>query len=214
MSRNSETPDVGRRFRWVSAHATRILFELVIVFVGVLGAFVAENYRKRHEAEDNARQVYRGILAEVNDHRRFLRGAVDSINAGLTGWDSAYASGRKPAPYVYRIWGSEFPPEGAWNAALSQAAELREPELLITLSAYYNEQIGISNRYVRYATFVESEILPYNDSPLHFYQPASGRIAPEYLASMQRLRELAGFWTEMLTLADTLAKEIERVVAQ
>src|SRR5688500_14969348 len=98
----------GQRFKnWIAAgfgRFSRVLFELPIIFVGVLAAFLADNYRENREAEANARQMYRGIVNEINDHRRYLRSALDSIKLGLASWDSAFAAGSTPAPFVFRIW--------------------------------------------------------------------------------------------------------------
>ena len=196
-----------------SERFSRVLFELPIIFLGVLAAFLAENYRERREADANARQIYRGIVREIADHRRYLGLAVDSIHLGLARWDSAYAAGARPAPFVFRIWGSEYPPDGAWKAALSQGTELREPALLMTLSAYYNEQIGISDRYVRYATFIESNVLPFpGPGQSMFYDSASGDLKSEYRGNMDRLRELSEFWQVMLPWADSITRQLERTI--
>jgi hypothetical protein len=171
-------------------------FELLIVFIGVLSAFTVENQRERGVEEREARLIFSGLRREMEGMTGYLQ-IVDSIlTADLRAFDSAYARGERPLPYVFRHDASERPYSGAWQAAMNaEGVNYLDTELLFNLTSYYEEQLGVADRYVRYATFTESEVLPYiSEGPDHFYEPGTARLKPLYRAHIERLRELHGWW--------------------
>jgi hypothetical protein len=48
--------------------ATRLGFELLVVFVGVTLAFIAENRREEGDRRAPAQEIYAALAAELSDH--------------------------------------------------------------------------------------------------------------------------------------------------
>ena len=129
---------------------------------------------------------------------------------GLPAFDAARKRGEHPAPYFYRIPGSDTPPNTAWESALQTGlADLIDPGLLFDLGFFYSRAAGIGSRYSHYARFVEDQVLPWMDDPAHFYD-ASGALKPEYAANMDRLREWRNFVTVTVEAAHCLDARFAR----
>lgn len=202
---------VTKRTGWRSLNFSRLGFELLIVFFGVLGAFMVEGWRERSARQQLATQIYGGLHTEVLRTRNYLSFVVDVIDADLARFDSSYAAGLRPAPVYFRIEGSEQPPRGAFDAAMSaQSVGLLDPRLLADISSFYNEVVGVSDRFVRYATFTEARVLPYLDEPRVFYRPDADRLLPEHAAHMDRLRELRDYWQDQVEGAGVLLPQLAR----
>ena len=57
--------------------------------------------------------------------------------------------------------------------------------MLFELSHFYSERDGIGVKVTRYMESIERDVLPYIDGdPEYFYDPTSGKMRPEYEATM------------------------------
>jgi hypothetical protein len=165
------------------------LFELLIVALGVLLAIEASNWSESRDAARRSNQAVAVLRQDLRDGIRYEARAGAEVDAGLAAFDAARERGQRPAPYFFRIPGSDTPPNTAWQSTLQTGvADLIDPGLLFNLGFFYSERQGIGARYSHYARFVEDQVLPWMDDPTHFYS-ASGTLKPEYAANVNRLRE-------------------------
>lgn len=188
----------------------RLLAELAIVFLGVSAAFVAENYRQSREDGRRARQIADALRSDLDAYVVTSGRLVEGMRAGLAGWAEANERGETGPPFYYRIPGAERPPIGVWQAALqSQAADLLPPELLFDLAFFYSEINGIADRYVRYNSFTEAEVLPrVRRGPEAFYQDGSDVLDPIFQEHMVRLEEIRGWMEESAAWAERLSNHL------
>ncbi len=136
---------------------------------------------------------------------------VAKIDAGLAEWDSAFRRGDRPPPFYLRIGGSDTPPETFSALGGSQLTELFDAITFFDLGLFYSELRGFGQRYVRYVTFVENEVLPgMKDDAAHFYRQDDSALLPEFEANMDRLSELR---TEAQRLIDWMGCLITRLEA-
>jgi hypothetical protein len=169
------------------------LFELLIVAVGVLLGIEASNWNESRDATRRSALAVNVLRQDLRDGIRYEGRAGAEVDAGLAAFDAARERGQRPAPYFFRVAGSDTPPNTAWQSALQTGlADLIDPKLLFDLGFYYSERQGIGVRYSHYARFVEDQVLPWMDDPAHFYD-AKGALRPEYAANMNRLREWRNF---------------------
>lgn len=190
----------------------RMLLELAIVFMGVSAAFVADNYRQRQEDDRRARQVAAALRSDLDAYVVTTRELVDEMGTGLSAWADANRRGEMAAPFYYRISGAERPPIGVWHAALqSQAADLLPPSLLFDLAFFYSEINGIADRYVRYNTFTEVEVLPRLGAGFEAFYQTSGTLSPVFREHMSRLEEIRGWMEESIAWASRLSSELAAV---
>ena len=191
--------------------ARKLVFELIVIFLGVYAAFWVDNYRDEKSEAERTREIAQALQKDISDVIRVEQTTVDTVRTGLDEWERARERGETPPPYIFRFRGSERPPDTVFNAILqSRPVELFDSELLFELGYFYSELLGTSDRYVRYATFTESEVLPrLKSGPASFYSTDGGHLLPEYAAHMDRLRELTEFWEADLRRAQDLIERLE-----
>ena len=100
------------------------------------------------------------LVTSLNDSITVQERFVAEISTGMSDWKAAFERGEKPAPYFLRIEGSDRPPH-VWSAFQQmQVTELFDAVTLFDLMFFYSELDGIGQKYVRYVTFVENDLLP------------------------------------------------------
>jgi len=168
-----------------------LLAELVVVFLGVYGAFWVDNYREEQDRKERTEQVILVLQQDLKDFIDVSGSFVDHVDKGLREWFEARDRGEMPPPFVFRVYGAEKPPLSTWEAVRqAQLAELLQANLLYELGFYYNEISGIGDRYIRYVEFTESEVLPLlKTESSSFYREDGSTLLPRFEANMDRLRE-------------------------
>ena len=203
-------PEGGRLW---NSRASRVVAELLVIFVGVTAAFVVEGYRERLNDAQELRQARGGILAELARYQVRAAEHADSIDASIGRWRAVDADGGRSVPGYYRIPGAPYPPTAAWDAAVaSGVASMFEPELGLALGYFYTELTGIHDNYVRRLAFIEDVIMPTLDRGAGAFYDSSGSIRPEFrvymllmgefAADLHRIVERAEFLEEWLRSGD------------
>jgi hypothetical protein len=165
------------------------------VVVGVFVGIQVSNWNASRIEARRTSQVIQALREDVRDALAVEEKFLAEVDAGLAAFDAASERGETPPPYVFRIYGSDTPPQYVWQAAQqSQLAELVHPNLLFELAFFYSERDGIGVKYERYAIFVENEVLPrLKEDPAVFYNTDHSRLLPIFEANMDRLREWSTF---------------------
>ncbi len=190
-----------------------LIAELLVVFLGVYGAFWVDDFRDQQDRDERTRKVILALQQDLEDYVEVSGGFVDYIEKGLQNWHASRARGETPAPFVFRIFGAEVPPLTTWEAVRqAELVVLIDTNLLYELGFYYNEISGMGAQNVRYATFTESDVLPQlkmgNSS---FYTEDGERLLPRFEAHMDRLDEIRRLMAETATWADCLAERLENI---
>lgn len=168
--------------------------ELVILVLGVFIGIQVANWNEARAAEVRRAEIIEALVTDLKD-AIFVQeqGQVHAIDAGLSAWDAAHVRGEHPVPFYLRIEGSDTAPDTWTVLQKMEIAGLFDPVTIFDLNFYYSELAGVGRKYIRYVSFVEREILPYEKGdPLYFYSADGAALKPEYQASMDRLREYRG----------------------
>jgi hypothetical protein len=181
----------------------KLVFEVVIVFIGVTAAFALESARQDRQDAGYRKQMIAALIPILDDtiqHNRQFEALVDHQ---LSTFDSALARGEHPSLPVYREPGSERPPTRVWDGIVSTgAAKALDPKLFFDLARYYTRLESFGERYIRYNNFTEQRVFSLGAGQAGIYDPKTGRLKPEYAAYVDRLRDL-----------NELAKELDRLAA-
>lgn len=170
----------------------KFAFELIIVFVGVTGAFALENFREARDEAAYRHRMVGALRASLDDWSVHGSEVERQMRSVLESFDAALARGKDPPLPVYRESGGERPPTKAWDGIVATgAARSIDPELFFRLSRFYNRADSVGDRYERYNHFSEERVLPYSGDRSVFYDSA-GRLRPEYAAYVDRLRVYIG----------------------
>ena len=169
----------------------RLLFEIVIIFVGVTAAFALEAARQEREEAAYRDGMIAALIPTFNDFERHSRAFEQETGAKIAASDAALARGEQPKLPIYREPGGERPPSRAWDGIVATGvSKALPPELYYELSRFYTRQESFGERYVRYAQMTEQQILSLGPEQRGIYDPASGELKPEYAAYVDRLRDL------------------------
>jgi len=169
---------------------TAVFLDFLIVVVGVFIGIQAANWNERQAAKERKDEIIAALIEALEDAVVIQEQSIgEEIIAGLGAFAERRARGERPSPFYFRFNGSDKAPDTWSMLQQMQIAGLFDPVTLFDLNFYYSELNGVGEKYLRYVTFVETDILPYeNNDPLHFYTE-DGALRPEYEANMARLRE-------------------------
>ena len=167
----------------------KLLFEIVIIFIGVTAAFALEAARQDRSNADYRTSMIAAMVPTFDDMQRHNRIFITEAAAKLEAFDRDLAAGKQPLLPIYREGGAERPPMRAWDGIVaSGVSKALPPELYFQLSQFYNRQESIGERYVRYADMTERDIYPLGLGQKGIYGPSG--LKPQYAAYVDRLRDL------------------------
>jgi hypothetical protein len=195
-------------------HWSGVAIELVIVVLGVFIGIQASNWNEARIERQRVAVLVEAMRADLHDSELVQGKFSRQVKQGLDAFEAARSRGERPPPYYLRIPGSDTAPKFVFAAAMQAGlAELVDPGLMFDLGFYYSEREGIGVKYVRYAEFVEREILPRLGDPASFYD-AAGALKPEFAQNMDRLREWARYGNVLIVSSTCLQKRLENPTRQ
>jgi hypothetical protein len=125
------------RAKRIRRGALRVAVELVIVFVGVYGAFLLNEYRADRQDDERRHQIYRALLTEVQEIGRNTDSFIASFGPGVERFEQALEAGEMPRPSPVFFTVSYTP--HMWNATLqSEGLDVLELDVLYEVSGLYN----------------------------------------------------------------------------
>lgn len=195
--------------------AGRLQFELLTVFLGVTGAFLAENYRRDRDDAARAQQFYREELVELNTFDGPAAQIGREIDRRLGAYDAARARGELAPPPYYREPRAERPPSAVWDAALASGKlEVIDQRLFYGLANFYNRVRSVGDRYQRYNQFTEQQLLPRLDDPRTLYErrpDGTVSMRAEYRAHVAHLIEIRDELRELVKEGLTLEARVRQL---
>jgi hypothetical protein len=139
----------------------RLTFELIVVFAGVFGALWVDSRKEDRERKDRALRIADAISAEITSLNTWYRPWRDTIKVHYEGWKTRFEHGDRPAPYFFRVPGSEHLPTVGWQAAVSSGVlEVLSPSLVFDIGNAYHEWNDIGDRVARYHASTEAIVFP------------------------------------------------------
>ncbi len=164
--------------------------DFVIVVVGVFIGIQVANWNDERLEKVRKVQIVEALTADLKDAIKVQEQFIEQIELGLSEWEQSHARGERPAPYYFRITGSDTAPDTWGMLQQMQLADLLDPVTLFDLSFYYSRLNGVGRKYIRYVTFVEESVLPYSETDKEiFYEDGKSSLGPTFTANMDRLRE-------------------------
>ena len=167
-----------------------VCIELVVVVIGVFVGIQVANWNEGRLEATRKQQVVEALITDLKDSIGVQQQMVDGIDSGLSEWERSHARGDKPAPYFFRIDGSDKAPNTWGTIQQMQLVDLFDPSTLFDLTFYYSELDGVGEKYIRYVSFVENSVLPHAEGSSEiFYVGGTSNLKPVYRANMERLKE-------------------------
>ena len=195
-------PDRARRF--FSWRGTRsLLAELVIVFVGVYGAFLFENYNDARKRNEERQKVYEALRNEIGSLRtnfaaiatyqvKFNRELKEKIDRGETPNEVRHL--RYVAP--------QYSLEVLENALRFNSFELLDLPLHIQLSRYHS--------LINMLSYTEQKITGLSESYVGLYDASPQTLREQYRWSLIYLNDRRDILGMLTTESDKLLRELDR----
>ena len=203
------------RPQFLSGNGRQLLLELVIVFLGVYAAFWVEDYREAAAEKELSREIALALQQGLDNVSSAAAKFRDRSRDGLEAWREARQRGERPPPFFFRIEGAERPPTTLYEAVIqSRPTEVFDAQLVFDLGFFYNEAEGVAERFIRYAEFTESRVLPNLKRDASVFYDESGTLLPEYAAHMDRLEEFIAYWSADAERAEALKLRLEEYLAE
>ena len=196
-------------FRRIAQHVreqnwTAIGIDFVIVVVGVFLGIQIGNWNAERLGQQRRGQIIDALETNLRDAVAVQNRHIAEIDAGLAAWEADRAGGERPLPFTHRLVGSDTAPDTWSTIEQMGVADLFDPVTLFDLTYYYSELEGIGQKYVRYMTFVEDEVLPGEIAGAEAFYTDDDRLRPRFQANMDRLREYRRDIGEMTKWAECL----------
>lgn len=188
---------------------TAIAIDFSIVVMGVFIGIEVSNWNAERLAQQRQDQIAHALATDLRDAIAVQNRFVPLIDAGLAAWELAHKQGERPAPFTYRIEGSDTPPDTWTTVEQMGLADQFDPVTLFDLTFYYSELEGIGQKYVRYVTFVEDEVLPGEIAGAASFYAEDGRLRPRFQANMDRLRDFRRDTEQMTKWAECLVYRLD-----
>lgn len=154
--------------------------ELVIVFVGVYGAFLLSEYRADRQDDERRQQIYQALLTEVQEIGDNTNGFIASFGPGVERFQQALEAGEMPRPSSVFFTVSYTP--HMWNATLqSEGLDVLELDVLYEVSGLYN-QLEMAFGLLNELQVLSRDVLTPNlDADLsEFYDLETQQLRPKY----------------------------------
>lgn len=105
----------------------KLLFEIVIIFIGVTAAFALEAERQERADTAYRRSMIAAMVPTFDDMQRHNRIFIGQAEAKIAAFDRDLAAGKKPLLPIYREDGAERPPMRAWDGIVASGVSKALP---------------------------------------------------------------------------------------
>jgi len=175
----------------LTRYALKLVFELLVIFIGVYAAFAVESHQREKEARVRRQQLEAALLREIQGITKNTRSASAGVGRLLAAYDSAWSAGGTPAlqPMIEPVRYQTH----MWEATLEAGGvDLMDISTVYRLSEFYNALNAGFEQLEQLRRLSETTILPQlEDGAASFYNPATGRLRPQYMwytAGLKNLR--------------------------
>jgi hypothetical protein len=178
---------------------SKVLVELVIVFVGVYLAFLFNEYQADRQERAHRTELRAALASEIDVFSRSAGRFASHLDSLRARWDSAYTAGARPAPLMVPTGSVDRPPRGIWQAVLaSDPLATLDVTTMQNVSSFYNALDVLIAKSDRLRDFYEASVIPHlDDGAAAFYGRGSTVLRPEYRAYMDRLGDFLGLLKEL-----------------
>ncbi len=190
----------------------KLLFEIVIIFIGVTAAFALEAARQERSDAAYRKSMIAALIPTLDDIEIHNRNVIAGAATNIVAFDAALARGERPKLPIYREVGGERPPVRAWDGIVATGvSKSLPPDVYFELMQFYNRLESAGERYIRYVQTTEQQIYPLGPEQHGIYDPASGKLKPQYAAYVDRLREQVVIHENLGRQAKQLKSKLQRL---
>jgi hypothetical protein len=162
---------VTRSVRGFLRKSSWLVAELVLVFLGMYGAFLLERMHDEELDLLRKKQILQALVDEFKNYEEELSEASHRLDEGYgIPFFTAYSSGEKPFPTPIPFGGMGSVNTGIWEAMLqSGGIEVLEVEMIHSVQGFFKKLQDLLDLYSRFERLTENLILPMMDESVDFF---------------------------------------------
>lgn len=181
---------IRERFKEKQFFVLKLVFELVVIFLGVYLAFLMDDFRENKVKEERRARISKALYEEIDYCLKGFEKNMPHFASAFRNWLAQYESGKKPAPFTFII-GIDLPPRSMWEATLASGGlNLLRVETLKTLSRFYNGLNELLQEFREIHRYSVGNIGPHLENPDYFYTQNSNKLKPEFQWHANRMNNM------------------------
>jgi len=188
------------------------LVELLIVFLGVSGAALADDWRQQRNEREQTRMLTANVVRTLDGLIRHDQEVRTPFQRQIELFEAAQKRGARPA-YVFLFRrGARGVPTVGWDILIGAGGANRlRPDMMYDLGMFFATLGSLADQYSRYAEFLEEQVLPRTEDNGHFYVEGSNRLKPVYAQNLDRLRDILALEATLARRARGLRQRLEGI---
>lgn len=189
----------------------KLVFELVVIFLGVYLAFLMDDYRENKVKDERRSQISKALHEEIDYCLKGAEKNMPYLSSAFQRWLDQYESGKKPIPFTFNTTGIDLPPRSMWEATLASGGlNILRVETLKVLSHYYNGLNELLQEFKEIHRYAVSNIGPHLANPDYFYAANSFKLKPEFEWQVNRMKNLIKNSESLITLGEKAKTLLEK----
>jgi len=169
-----------------------LLFELVVVFLGVWGAFFLTNYQATVKEEKKAKAIYEFFIAECELEKSQIgkeRAVFDSV---VTTFFESYNRGEMPDILGVPIFFTSSVNTRVWEAVLaSGGTDVMDFETIRMIDEFENNKLNMLSLFTKAENYgMDFLVLNMERPKSEFYNTWTKQMRPKYLWYLKFLRSI------------------------
>jgi hypothetical protein len=185
----------------------RLVFELVVVFVGVYAAFALNAWQNRRQAAERRHQIVQALVREVRDITTNTRREGAVVGRFVAAMDSAFAARRsfQLVPFTEPVRVEAH----MWEATLqSGGLELLDVPTIYRFSRFYNELNAGLAQLDQLRTLSETMLIPNLGKGTSEFYDDSGRLRPRYQWYPRALSNVQALAESITAMGDSIVADL------
>ena len=194
-----------------SRFAIRLLLEMVVVFLGVYGAFVFDGVRESRARQAEAAELASALRVEIGEGVVLARQLVVTSGQERAAFEASIAAGERPELPGRRVGGSGYQ-TAAWDAAKTAGgASALDVDAMRLSAIFYSAFISLLETGVYQRDLYNQTVRPHlADHPDAYYSTTTGELRPAYSWVIETW-ELRDIWrNRMVVFGDSALAALDR----
>ncbi len=199
------------REKRASGNPLWLLFELVVVFVGVWGAFFLTNYQAEVKSERKVKTIYEFFITECELEKTQIEEERKVFDSVVTTFFEAYKNGDMPDILGVPIFFTSSVNTRVWEAVLaSGGTDVMDFETIRIIDQYETNKLNMLNLFTKGETYgMQFLVLNMERPKSEFYNLWTKQLRPQYLWYMKFLQNIQKQYDSLASSNDELTKYLK-----
>lgn len=183
-----------------------LLFEFLVVFLGVWGAFFLTNYQAEVKAEKKAKAIYEFFISECELEQAQIETERSTFDSVVSSFFTAYKNGEMPDILGVPIFFTSSVNTRVWEAVLaSGGTDVMDFETIRMIDQYENAKLNMLSLFSKGETYGMNFLVLNMERPKsEFYNLWTKQLRPQYQWYMRFLQGIQKQYQDLASANEQL----------